>query len=221
MFWSVHEADTAQLKPLSSPVLTLLLDQLGRQTGRVPVTLFLDEFANLGRIPDFPTTISVARGRGLSLVLGLQSIRQLDTLYGRDAADVIQEQCATKIVLHGLYGESAESISRALGETTVAQETPTYHPDGMFASHTTYSEQHFKRALLTADEVRRIGDNQTLLIVSNYPPIRAGRWWWDDDPKPAATRSLGQPVQPAPLESRHPRLRMLTDDLNKLDREAG
>ncbi|HLY68002.1 MAG TPA: type IV secretory system conjugative DNA transfer family protein [Chloroflexota bacterium] len=220
LFWSVHEQDTAQLKPLSSLFFTLMLDQLGRQTGPVPVTLFLGEFASLGRIPDFPTTISVARGRGLSLVLGLQSIRQLDTLYGRDAADVIQEQCATKIVLHGLYGESAESISRALGETTVSQEFPTHHPDGMFVSHTTFSEQHVKRALLTADEVRRIGDNETLLIVSNYRPIRAGRWWWKGDPKPAATRSLGQAHQATPSDRQHPRLRMLTDDLNRLDKEA-
>ncbi|MGH2365747.1 MAG: type IV secretory system conjugative DNA transfer family protein [Chloroflexota bacterium] len=161
VFWSVHEQDTAQLKPLSSLFFTLMLDQLGRQTGPIPVTLFLDEFANLGRIPDFPTTISVARGRGLSLVLGLQSIRQLDTLYGRDAADVIQEQCATKVVLHGLYGESAESISRALGETTIAQEYPT----------------------------RSLGQ----------------------------ARSAPQPTG----DGRHPRLRMLSDDLNGLDREAG
>ena len=41
-------------------------------------TLSLDEFANIGRIPDFPTTQTVARGRNIQLVLGVQSLSQLE-----------------------------------------------------------------------------------------------------------------------------------------------
>jgi len=74
----------------------------------------LDEFANIGRIPHFPSTIAVARGRKLCLVLGVQAFAQLDGLYGRSGAETIRTHCATKVVLHGLDYDSAEQISRAL-----------------------------------------------------------------------------------------------------------
>jgi type IV secretion system protein VirD4 len=77
VYWVLHEQDVALLQPLSALFFTLLIDQLCRSSGPVPVSLFFDEFANIGPVPDFPTTISVARGRGLGLVLGVQSLSQL------------------------------------------------------------------------------------------------------------------------------------------------
>jgi type IV secretion system protein VirD4 len=40
--------------------------------------MMLDEFANIGTIPDFPTTISLARGRGVAISIGVQSLAQLE-----------------------------------------------------------------------------------------------------------------------------------------------
>ena len=87
---------------MASLFFTLLLERLGRGRAAVPVTLFLDEFANLGPLPHFPTTIAVARRRGMALVLGVQSLAQLEGLYGRAGAATIQTNCGTKIVLQGL-----------------------------------------------------------------------------------------------------------------------
>lgn len=44
---------------------------------------------------------------------------------------------------------------------------------------------------MTADEVRRIGDDEALLIIANYKPIRARRVFWNQ-PNPAEVGSLGQ-----------------------------
>ena len=213
--WVVHEHDAALLAPLSSLFFTVLLDQLvRREPGTVPVTLFLDEFANIGRLPHFPTTISVARGRGLSLVLGVQSLSQLEGLYGRAGAATIRTNCATKLILHGLEFESAEQVSRALGDTTVWDELASRRPaEGLpFTTVTSHSEQHFQRRLLTADEVRRIGDHEMLILVSNLRPIRARREFWDRAPvtafaPPLGPERLASPV-PQPLRQR---LRELDD----------
>jgi type IV secretion system protein VirD4 len=199
-YWVLHEQDAALLQPLSALFFTLLLDQLSRcDPGVVPITLFLDELANIGRIPHFPTIISVARGRGLSLVLGVQALSQLDGLYGRAGAETIRTNCATKVVLHGLDYQSAEEVSRALGETTVREELASRRPgDNFFTSEVTHSEHHSPRRLLTADEVRRIGDDQALLIISNLPPILSRRQHWDWPPSAARTAGLGR-EQAAPL----------------------
>jgi type IV secretory pathway TraG/TraD family ATPase VirD4 len=42
-----------------------------------------DEFANIGTIPDFPTTISLVRGRGVVIWIGVQSLAQFETRYGK------------------------------------------------------------------------------------------------------------------------------------------
>ncbi len=190
--WVLHEQDVATLQPLSALFFTLLLEQVGRAAGGpVPVTLLLDEFANIGRLPHFPTTIAVARGRQLSLVLGVQALSQLEGLYGRASAETIRTNCATTVVLHGLDYGSAEQISRALGERTVWHELASRRPESLGVTSYTHAEQHVARRLLTADEVRRIGQAETLLIVGNRRPIRAGRWWWREAPCTAGTRALG------------------------------
>ena len=222
VYWVVHEQDAAILKPLSSLFFTVLLDQLSRgKPGAVPVTIFLDEFANIGRIPHFATVISVARGRGLSLVLGVQALSQLEGLYGRADASTIRTNCATKIVLHGLEQESAEQISRMLGDRTLWHEVSSRRPSEIpFVPIVSYSEQHVQRRLLTADEVRRIGRDECLLIISNLRAIRARREFWDRLPNPAEASGLGKAQLARKVErtTRPPsNIRYLRDQLRRLE----
>jgi len=192
-YWVLHEQDVALLQPLSSLFFTLLLDQLSRVRGAlVPVTLLLDEFANLGRLPGFATTISVARGRGLALVLGVQALSQLDGRYGRNDADTIRTNCATKVILHGLDYQSAEHVSRMLGETTVRQEYQSRRPEGLLVTSYSYSEHQTSRRLMTADEVRRLSREELLIVSENRRPIKVGRWFWAQPPNEARARGLGQ-----------------------------
>ena len=208
VYWEVHEEDVDLLKPLSSLFFTLLLHQLcqGSEPLRVPLVLFLDEFAQVGRLPNFPHTIAVARGRGVSLVLGIQSLAQLDYLYGKAGGEIIRTNCGTKMVLPGLDQDTAEYISKALGETTVRQEYQSRRPEGWLVTSYSYGEHHTQRRLMTADEVRRIGDDEALVIVSNFRPMRVRRIHWDEPPNPARVGSLGpehamvvrEPVMPPP-----------------------
>lgn len=193
VYWVVHERDASLLQPLTAIFLTLLMEHLGRVPAHpeARAALFLDEFANIGRIPDFPTTQTVARGRNMQLILGVQSLSQLDALYGHAGAKTIRTNCATKIVLHGLDEVSGEEVSRALGETTVQHEVQTRTPEGWTNNTYSYAEQHIQRRLLTSDEVRRIGIDQAIIIVSNLRPILAKRFKWNEPPREADTDALG------------------------------
>jgi type IV secretion system protein VirD4 len=190
VYWVLHEQDVALLQPLSSIFFTLLLEQLGRGRLETPVLLLLDEFANLGVLPNFPTTISVARGRGIALVLGVQALGQLDGLYGQHGAETIRVNCATKIVMHGLDFAGADAISRSLGEQTVQHQARS--------SDDRWSEQQVRRPLLTADEVRRIGNDELVVLVSNRRPAKVRKQWHTAGPRTADHGGLGAAQGRAP-----------------------
>lgn len=76
---------------------------------QIPVRLYLDDFANL-IIPDVDKTISVIRSREISVSIVLQSVTQLDGLYGHDKAMTIIDNCDHLLYLGGQSVETARFI---------------------------------------------------------------------------------------------------------------
>ena len=77
---------------------------------QIPVRLYLDDFANL-IIPDVDKTISVIRSREISVSIVLQSVTQLEGLYGHDKAMTIIDNCDHLLYLGGQSVETARFIS--------------------------------------------------------------------------------------------------------------
>lgn len=204
-YWCVREQDIALLRPLSSLFFTVLLEQIAGEkasaTQAVPVHLYLDEFANIGILPHYETTISLARGRGLSLWHGVQSLSQLEALYGKPNAQTILTNCATKIALGGLDVETADYFSRTLGEGTAIVPRRTWQKKRFALVSTTTSDTTMEHArpLLTADEVRRIGSDKALVIAGNRRPLLLDRIVYTEAPKMASTTPLG-PARTLPVE---------------------
>ena len=76
---------------------------------QIPVRLYLDDFANL-IIPDVDKTISVIRSREISVSIVLQSVTQLEGLYGHDKAMTIIDNCDHLLYLGGQSVETARFI---------------------------------------------------------------------------------------------------------------
>lgn len=189
VYWCLREQDIARLRPLTSVFFALLLEQIASRSetsARVPITMLLDEFANIGVIPNFETTISVVRGRGVALWLGIQSLSQLEARYGKANAQTILTNCGTKIALHGLDIETAKYVSSALGEGTVL--STRHSVQRLFgllpAPSVTVSDQHHARPLLTPDEVRRIDETNAIAIIGNQRPLLLTKRYYDAPPQP-------------------------------------
>lgn len=73
----------------------------------VPVRIIFDDFAANTVIPDFDKVISVVRSRGISVSLILQSIQQLNSMYGSSKAMTILDNCDVQIYLGGVNNETA------------------------------------------------------------------------------------------------------------------
>ncbi|PLS29694.1 type IV secretory pathway, VirD4 component [Bifidobacterium parmae] len=81
----------------------------------VPVRLYLDDFATNCRIPDFDKVIAVIRSRGISVSVILQSLTQLDGMYGEAVAASIVDNCDHWLYLGGQDVQTARRIGLRAG----------------------------------------------------------------------------------------------------------
>lgn len=84
----------------------------------VPVRLILDDFATNTRIHDFDNIISVIRSREIYVSVIIQSISQLDALYGPDRAKTIINNCDSCLYLGGQDVGTARYIGVKANRTT-------------------------------------------------------------------------------------------------------
>ncbi len=138
--------------------------------GRLPihVRFLLDEFANIGQIPDFEKMLATMRSREMSANIIIQNLAQLKTLY-KDSWESITGNCDSLLFLGGQEQSTLEYISKRLGKMTI--ETKTLNRTrGSKGSFTTNYGIH-GRELMTADEIgNQLRDDQCILFIRGMPP---------------------------------------------------
>ena len=82
------------------------------------VRCLLDEFANIGEIPQFEKLIATIRSREISASIILQAKSQLKAIY-KDNADTIEGNCDTALFLGGKEKSTLKEISESLGKETI------------------------------------------------------------------------------------------------------
>lgn len=142
------------------------------QGGRLPVRVEMvwDEFGNFAKIPNFIQMLTVAGGKGIRFHLFLQDYAQLDTIYERDAAKTIRNNCETKVYLRSADGETRKQISDELDDYTTKGYSLNYNKHQADKSST--SSNLVGRKLLTSEEVGKIKRPYSLVMrTSDHPAI--------------------------------------------------
>lgn len=104
-----------------SQMFNLLCTKADNSPGRrlkYHVRCLLDEFANIGEIPNFEQLISTIRSREISASIILQTKSQLKAIY-KDNADTIEGNCDTMLFLGGKEKTTLKEISESLGKETI------------------------------------------------------------------------------------------------------
>lgn len=154
---------------------------------KVPVYFFLDEFANIGQIPDFDKKISTSRSRKISFSVILQSLDQLENIY-KESFETIMANCDTHLFLGTNSAKTSEYFSKQLGEVTIwdksvsVSESKDNKENDKGKSEST-STNKFSRPLMTADEIRRLGDDQCIIIEKGVRPILGDKYYYFKEPK--------------------------------------
>ena len=173
LFLIMSDTDTTFnfiLAMLQSQLLNLLCDRADDvYGGRLPVhvRLILDEFANIGQIPNFDKLIATIRSREISASIILQSQSQLKTIY-KDAADIISDNCDCTLFLSG-RGKNAKEISEALGKETI-DSFNTSENRGKEISHG-LNYQKLGKELMTQDEIAVMDGGKCILQVRGVRPF--------------------------------------------------
>ena len=158
-----------------------LYDFADKNGGALPIRTFfiLDEFANIGQIPDFDKKISTSRSRHISFSVILQNLDQLKAIYERSYETIIGN-CDTHLFLGSNSYATVEYFSKELGEKTISHKSKSTTKDKGTQKKTSVSEsdQIMARPLMTPDELRRMDTNECIIFEKGVKPIKAKKYWY-------------------------------------------
>ena len=174
LFLIMSDTDTTfnfVIAMLQSQLFNLLCDKADDfYNGRLPVhvRLILDEFANIGQIPNFDKLIATIRSREISASIILQSQSQLKTIY-KDAADTIVGNCDSTLFLGGKEKGTLKEISELLGKETIDSLSQSENR-GAQTSHG-LSYQKLGKELMTQDEIAVMDGGKCILQLRGVRPF--------------------------------------------------
>ena len=175
-----HTAYDFLLTIFFSQMIQQLYDFADISGGALPVPTYfiLDEFANIGQIPDFDKKISTSRSRKLSFSVILQNLDQLEAVY-KEAYETIIGNCDTHLFLGSNSQKTVEYFSKALGEKTITRDNVSVNKDREdWKQGKSESDQIMGRALMTPDELRRMDNDLCIIYEKGIKPIKANKYYY-------------------------------------------
>lgn len=127
--------------------------------GTLPLYVLYDEFGH-STIPSFVSVANTIRGYKVSLSIVLQSLAQLSARYGSDYSRSIQGGFMTYLAYAGSDQDTARFFEAVAGRVVDVRRDKIED----------VTQQRHEYNLLNADEVRRIGDTQAILVSANRHP---------------------------------------------------
>ena len=150
-----------------------------------PLSVVLDECANIAPLPKLPTLMSDGGGSGISTMMVLQSIGQGRKRWGKDAMDGLWEAARIKVVLGG--GGNAEDLKRLsdlAGEIDEEVHSETHEAATWFSqSHARGAQAHVtvrKVPIWPVADLRQL-ENGSALVLAGTARLPTIQWrgWWD------------------------------------------
>ena len=153
----------------------------------VPVNFIMDEFPNIGAVPDFKKKISTVRSRNIGVSVIFQNLAQLKNRYPNDEWQEILGNCDTQIALGCTDEITAKFISNRTGEVTIAVKSEAKHLNTWRMTDYTpdYKETSSvgRRKLMTADEVIRMPMDEALVILRGQNVLKVKKFDYTRHPE--------------------------------------
>lgn len=179
-----HSAYDFLLTIFFSQMIQSLYNFADENGGQLPMQTFfiLDEFANIGRVPDFDKKISTSRSRKISFSVIVQNLDQLEAVYEKSHETIIGN-CDTHVFLGSNSQKTVEYFSKALGEKTIDRDSISINRDAAnWKTGKSVGDQVMARALLTPDELRRFDNDMSIIFVKGVRPVKAKKYYYFEKP---------------------------------------
>ena len=175
-----HTAYDFLLTIFFSQMIQQLYDYADQNGGKLKEQTFfiLDEFANIGKIPDFDKKISTSRSRNISFSVILQTVDQLEAVYEK-SYETIMGNCDTHLFLGSNSYKTLEYFSKQLGEKTIERDSVSINRDRQnWKTGKSVSDQVMARALMTPDELRRMDVDDCIIFVKGIRPVKTRKFYY-------------------------------------------
>ena len=175
LFITWKEDQIGDLKPLVTAWLEIMIKAIltGEESNN-PTDLFIDELGSLECMSGLEAGLTKGRKYGLRIVACLQSISQLEAIYGTLRATTLRQCFRNIVVLGGSNSDpaTAEELSKGLGQSQVEYTNVNYSRN---SNGTTVSKsvQHASEYAVTSTEIMSLDPYEGFLKFSgNYPIAR-------------------------------------------------
>ena len=159
-----------------SQLFNLLCDCAdNKHGGRLPVHVrfLLDEFANIGQIPNFDKLIATIRSREISAAVILQTQAQLKTMY-KDAAETIIGNMDSRLFLGGSEKTTLKDLSEALGKETIYLLNHSESKGNSPSFSNNY--QKLGKELMSVDELSVMDGSKCVLQLRGVRPFLSDKY---------------------------------------------
>ena len=155
--------------------------KIEKGANRLPihVSFLLDEFANIGQIPEFDKKMATMRKYEISSVVVLQNLAQIKEIYDKKAEGVIGN-ADSMVFLGSSEPETCKYISEKLGSSTIVVRNNSRSMGSKGSSSLSYNRN--KRELMTPDEVSRMPDTDCIVFVRGQQPFYGPKYDYTKHP---------------------------------------
>jgi type IV secretion system protein VirD4 len=138
--------------------------------------LLMDEFTAIGKVDIIATAVSYMAGYNLRLLPIIQSLAQLDAVYGKELSRTIITNHALQIVFTPREQQDAQDYSEMLGTTTDKRKTVTR------SSTNSVGEAIERRALMLPQELKAMPNDREIVFYEGIPnPVMAEKIRYYED----------------------------------------
>lgn len=141
----------------------------------------MDEFCNIGFIPGYTVKLSTMRSRGISSQMIVQSLGQLENRYPFGLHNEIIGNCDVRLMMGANDFASAEYFTEMIGRSTVHQETRG-RSDRVIIDAGHKSDREYPRELISPDEILRMDNKDSLLLVRGNFPAKVEKMYYKEHP---------------------------------------
>lgn len=177
VYLQVSEHLLEQYKDLWTIIVNQVLRHLSkREENRGPsILIALDEMPRLSKIEGLTSALATLRSRNVHIVGIIQSMAQLDLIYGEHEKKVIADNCRFKFVLSATDPDTQKYFSDLAGQKTVLAQGKSVGSDII----PNYSESEQGTPLIRPEEWANL-DNP-ILFAPKLQPVPLKMAWWDKE----------------------------------------
>lgn len=186
-YFVIMSDQNSTFKFLSSLFFTAFFDRFVHYTDTycpnkrspIPIHVLLDEFVNIGEIPDFKQKLATIRSRGISVSMIIQGSTQLEDRFGAPAAAELIGNSDILLCLGANDLPTQKLVSERAGDATVVVHTSSKDRRAIginYQNHFKESTADGKRRVYTPDEVGAMPNHQCLVLFKGERSLKLDKF---------------------------------------------